>query len=352
MKKIIERFEPLGGAHCITNALKQLFQYYGFPLSEAMLFGLGEGLDFTYIRLAGSPLVSGRSKILEFEQVLARNLGLSIRFKAGKNDQTVFEAAKKMIDADMPVFIYADMPYLPYLSLAGSGHFGGHAVVLFGYDDEQRAFYVSDRDSSHQPVRTPGGPIAQDHHLVSYEQLQNARASAFRPFPANNKYISEISFSGYRGADPRAILAAVSGVCAKMLAPPAKLKGISGIGKFARELPKWAALGDEALARACTANYFQISGDGGTGGGIFRRLYGSFLLEAAPLLNSRIFRETGTGFTGVSALWDGIAEDLWNLHSRDQLPAVGAKIAAAQAAEHTLLTGLQRECAALLGAAL
>lgn len=65
MKKIIEEFETSGGKHCITHALKQVFTYYGHPLSEAMLFGIGEGLDFTYINLAHAPMVSGRCKVLE-----------------------------------------------------------------------------------------------------------------------------------------------------------------------------------------------------------------------------------------------------------------------------------------------
>ena len=71
MKHIIENFVPLGGKHCITNALKQIFYYYDHPLSEEMIFGVASGLAFTYINLANSPMVSGRSKLFEFERKLA-----------------------------------------------------------------------------------------------------------------------------------------------------------------------------------------------------------------------------------------------------------------------------------------
>jgi hypothetical protein len=30
--KIIEEFKPSGGNHCITNSLKQIFEYYGYPI--------------------------------------------------------------------------------------------------------------------------------------------------------------------------------------------------------------------------------------------------------------------------------------------------------------------------------
>lgn len=57
MQKIIEGFAPQGGKHCITTSLKQIYDFYGYPLSEEMLFGIGEGLDFTYINLAAAPMV-------------------------------------------------------------------------------------------------------------------------------------------------------------------------------------------------------------------------------------------------------------------------------------------------------
>ena len=92
MKKIIENFQPLGGKHCITSSLRQIFNFYGYPLSEEMLFGIGEGLDFTYINLAHSPMVSGRSKVLELENVLSNHLGIEIKCKKSKDNDKIFEA--------------------------------------------------------------------------------------------------------------------------------------------------------------------------------------------------------------------------------------------------------------------
>lgn len=367
MKKVIEAFHPSGGNHCITNALKQLFAYHGHPLSEEMLFGLGEGLDFTYINLAYSPMVSGRSKIMEFEDTLSRNLECKVKIKSGKDYQKIFEITKKLIDADQPVLVYADMPYLPYLSLSENSHFGGHAIVIFGYDDEKEMYYISDRDHSNFPIATPNGNIAEDYHLVSYDQMQKARTSTFRPFPALNKYVSQIdwaanngktftnalfsseseSFHGDNARIEEIIIPAIMGVCSKMLNPPAKLKGIYGIEKFSKELLKWSSFDKDKLKRAGITNYFQISKDGGTGGGIFRKMYGDFLLESSALLNDAAIGEIGLQFIDLSAQWDQVADGMWQLSIHGdaaQLPAISAEIKSLHDTELNLLVKLTNMC--------
>jgi len=34
--------------HCESSALRDIFEFYGFKFSEAMIFGLGSGLGFIY----------------------------------------------------------------------------------------------------------------------------------------------------------------------------------------------------------------------------------------------------------------------------------------------------------------
>ncbi len=172
VKRVIENFIPRGGKHCITNSLKQIFEFYGYPLSEEMLFGIGEGLDFIYINLADAPMVSGRARVGALESALSSRLGISIRVRQSKDYSAAFSKAKEMIDSNNPVLVYVDMPYLDYLGMGASGHFGGHSVVLFGYDDTKECFYVSDRDNAYNPIRTPSGPISEDYCLVPYARAQ------------------------------------------------------------------------------------------------------------------------------------------------------------------------------------
>lgn len=322
MKQLIEGFRPQGGQHCITNSLKQMFAFYGHPLSEEMLFGLGEGLDFTYLNLSASPMISGRSPIGTFEKTLSERLQIGMKVKEQKDYTKAFAKTKQMLAAGHPVLCYADMPYLRYFSLEEERHFGGHSIILYGYDEEKGMFYVSDRDNSDYPIRTPKGEIQQDYHLVSAADIQKARSSHFRPFPANNKYIS-FDFSTYGGINEEGLITAIHQVCQKMLHPPAHLKGLHGIRKFSNEVVKWRKFSREKLSQAGATNYFMIHGDGGTGGGIFRKMYGRFLIEAAEIINSEEVKDIGNQFLPLSVEWDTLADAMWKLYETSDAQLLG-----------------------------
>jgi len=310
MSKIINDFIPFGGKHCITTALRQVFAYHGCSISEEMLLGIGSGLSFVYINLSSAPMIGGRSKILEFEKKISDRLNIELLCKSSKYYEKAFLRAKQLIDDNKPVFIYVDMPYLNYLSLEEESHFGGHAVVLYGYDDNH--FYISDRDNSDYPIRTPKGDIAEDFHRVSYDQLERARSSKHRPFPANNKWI-EMDLKHYSGIHRAILIASVQETCDAMLNPAANLLGISGICKFAKEVLKWGKFSNEKLKLAGVTNYFMISGDGGTGGGMFRKMYGDFLIESAKQYGITEYQSLGERYLAVSYRWEEIASLLWKL---------------------------------------
>ncbi|MGJ0895711.1 BtrH N-terminal domain-containing protein [Thomasclavelia ramosa] len=312
MQKIIENFTTQGGKHCITNSLKQIFSYYGYSLSEEMMFGLASGLSFIYINQSNYPMINGRIKVFEFEKKLAERLNIKIRCRAGKVYSRIFDITKNMIDNNNPVLIYVDMPYLNYLHLNKNSHFGGHAVVLFGYDDSSKKFWVSDRDNSDYQIKVPTGLLAQDYHLVDYDEIQKARSSTYPPFPANNKYLV-FDFQGYTPVSKKILFEAISETCKSMLNPPAQLLGVNGILKFSKEIVKWKQFNPQKLRSVCATNYFQISRDGGTGGGIFRNMYGEFLIEVSSILDDMRFYELGKEFINASKLWDNIADTLWQL---------------------------------------
>ncbi|NBH15220.1 DUF4872 domain-containing protein [Lachnospiraceae bacterium] len=162
------------------------------------------------------------------------------------------------------------------------------------------------------PIRTPLGEIAEDYHLVSYQEMERARSSTHRPFPAKNKYLL-FDFQGYKQIDREILTEAIAETCDTMLNPPAKLLGVNGILKFSTEILKWKKFSLDKMTLSCITNYFQISKDGGTGGGIFRKMYGDFLIEAAVILENKNIAMLGNQFLEVAKQWDKIAEDLWQL---------------------------------------
>lgn len=277
-----------------------------------MMFGLASGLSFLYLNQSNSPMINGRTKVFEFEKKLAERLNITIKCKSGSDYKQINQITKNMIDKGDPVLIYVDMPYLKYLGLNENSHFGGHAVVLYGYDDITENYWISDRDNHDFIIRTPYGNIAQDNHLVSYQEVEKARSSSYKPFPAKNKYLI-FNFNGYRQIEQMVLIEAIKETCNSMLNPPAKLLGVDGIMKFSKEILKWRNYSTDKLKLSGTTNYFQISKDGGTGGGIFRKMYGDFLLEAATILKDEKIALIGNQFLEVSKSWDEIADYMWKL---------------------------------------
>lgn len=328
MKKVLSDFKTSGGKHCITTALKQVFDYYGYVLSEEMIFGLGAGLSFCYINLEKSPMVSGRIKVFEFEEILSQRLNVQIKCKKSKDYDVACKKTKQLLDADKPVLIYVDMPYLDYLNLDKNSHFGGHAVVVIGYDDDNQKFYISDRDNSNYEIRTPVGYIHEDYHLVDYDEVRRARNSDFKPFPAHNKYL-DIEIINPNPITKSLIFSAIDETCQNMLNAPAQLLGLNGIMKFSKEVLKWSKFDDVKLRNAAITNYFQISGDGGTGGGIFRKMYGEFLVESSQLISVNEFYDIGNEYIDIASKWDHISTLFWQLSedlNRDLLKDISKRI--------------------------
>jgi hypothetical protein len=42
-------FEHRPSSHCETGVTSNILHFYGYQLSEAMIFGIGEGIAFIYI---------------------------------------------------------------------------------------------------------------------------------------------------------------------------------------------------------------------------------------------------------------------------------------------------------------
>ena len=61
-------------------------------------------------------------------------------------------AVINVLDAGQPVMIQCDMGFLPYFDFGGEEyHFGGHVVVVCGYDPDGDQVLVADRDEDLHP---------------------------------------------------------------------------------------------------------------------------------------------------------------------------------------------------------
>lgn len=301
----------MGGSHCITNSLKQMFSFYEYQISEEMLFGLGSGLGFIYLNLHNSPFISCRIKPFVFEENIGELLNIEIKVKSSSKKEVALNKLLKNLDVGTPVMIYGDMVYLPYLNLGTENHFGGHSIVVCGYDIDKKIFYVSDRDAQERAIHTPQGAVAEDYHEITFDDLMKARDSKYRPFPPKNKWI-DFDFSEVLEINDVIIKKAILKNSSDILDAPAHLLGINGIRKFSREILKWNKFPSDKLKISGITNYFMIDEKGGTGGGAFRTMYGNFLIEASHFVGD--LKNKGNEYLEIGQLWDELASMMMNLY--------------------------------------
>lgn len=284
--------------HCVTGSLKRLYDYHGYRISEDLLLGLGRGLGFVYFHIKDAdPFYGGRANVASpeegLEKTAGRRTGVAVASHATSSARIAQAALCELLEAAEPALVYLDMGFLPYLELPPGSHFGGHAVVVAGYDPATSRVLVADRD---------GEP-----HPVDWDTLEAARGSQYKPFPPRHAWCT-FDFAAARPPEPAEVRESISDACRQMLAPPIANFGVKGIRRAARETATWSQVMDaDALRRTCSSVAMFIDHRGGTGGGIFRYMYGRFLTEAADLTGEPLLAGMGMELAAIGDSWEQVA---------------------------------------------
>lgn len=288
---MIAGFKPMLGVHCETVATGSLLKAAGIELSEAMLFGLGEGLSFVFLNLASLPLpfVGGRVKPFELTERLCRQLGITLHAAETSSKSKAWSALEAAIEADKPVGLQLDAYHLNYFSIPF--HFAGHCVAVYGFDSEK--LWVVDtvqQGSLHQVAR----PRIEAARFEKGPMSARARA-----------WTVERNGQGIALAD--ALRAAMRANAAAYLAPTFQGASYLGIRKLAASLPKWQQISsnpESDLAQAAL-----LMERAGTGGSVFRNFYRDFLVEAGPHLSDErdLIAEAAALFTASAQAWGCVA---------------------------------------------
>ena len=139
---IIENFKPFIGQHCETTATGSLLNQIGVELSEPMLFGIGEGLNFIFwnMKMMDYPFIGGRIKPDVLTENICRNLDLRLEARETSSVQTI----KRRIVSAMSVNSVA--------GLIGAGH---GSTSVNGKQSALLPFRASLTAASRVPGRTP-----------------------------------------------------------------------------------------------------------------------------------------------------------------------------------------------------
>lgn len=286
----VKGFEPFVGQHCETVATGSLLKSAGIELSEPMLFGLGQGLAFIFIKLSSLPLpfVGGRTKPFEITETLCRNLGLGLTASETTSKPKAWAALEAPLARGEPVGLQLDCFHLEYFSRPV--HFAGHFVAAYGLNDREALLVDTAPQGSRQKTsraslekaRFEKGPMA-------------AKARSWTIAPPRKK--PDIAAAARK---------AIRANAKTYLAPPFKGASFLGIRKLAESLPTWQEIAKHPAQDLELAALLMERA--GTGGALFRNFYRDFLGEAAELLGkSPALQEARELFADSAAEWSAIA---------------------------------------------
>ncbi|MFX1302416.1 MAG: BtrH N-terminal domain-containing protein [Promethearchaeota archaeon] len=297
-KHIVNNFIHRVGYHCESSSMRDLFEFYGFPMSEAMAFGLDATMGFgffdttsnvSFIPESDIPFfLGGKQGTIEPSSLGCRLLGITLRKQSFTSADKAWKESKKLIDQDVPLILQIDLGYLPYFEEEGNIHFGGHTITLAGYDEEKGVAYVGDSEF-------------KDFQEVRIEQLKKGRSSEYGPKfmrPNNTQFSMQRRTDGKHPPLAAGVKLAIQKVVNNMLRPSISNSGIQGLKLFAQSIPEWKdklqgetkdpsgkTISRSRLMFELMHGYIETWG---TGGAAFRNLYKQFLIE---LLDHNQLRE-------------------------------------------------------------
>jgi len=273
--------------------MRDLFEFYGFPMSEAMAFGLDATMGFSFwdttstnsfIPDSNIPFfLGGKQGSIKPNSLACRLLGINLRKQSFTSADKAWKESKRLLEQDNPLILQIDLGYLPYFEEGGNFHFGGHTITLGGFDEKKEIAFVGDSEF-------------EGFQEVSIDLLKKGRSSEYGPKfmrPNNTQYSMMRRPDGKSPPLAAGVKLAIKEVVNNMLRPSISSVGIQGLKLFANSIPEWK---EKLEGKAKDATGKEVSTSRmmfellhgyietwGTGGAAFRNLYKNFLEELLTL---------------------------------------------------------------------
>lgn len=287
---LIKNFSPFTGQHCETTATGSLLKSLGIEMSEAMLFGIGEGLGYIYwdMKNMDFPFIGGRVKPDLLTRNIVNNLNLQMEVQETSSKNKAWENVKQNLDKGTIVGLKLDSYYLDYFT--NKVHFAGHYVAIYGYDDSFA--YLVDTKQQGSMVKT------------SFENLALARNEK-GPMSSKN-----LSYTVKKKGDipnlKDVIIKAIKNNSLDYMNPPIKNIGYKGVKKTSIEIKKWFERSgniENDLVLVAT-----LMERGGTGGSLFRNMYRDFLKECLSIVDHAPLQNGYDLFTEIAPMWREVSK--------------------------------------------
>jgi hypothetical protein len=289
----MSNFEHTHHAHCESGVMSSMLRHYGLSVSEPMVFGLSNALNFAYIpfvKIGGMPLVAYRSMPKSIIKNIKKNLKVDMKLetfsskKKGEDRLDELLAEGKIVGAQSSVY------WLEYFPKEIRFHFNAHNLLVYGKDADE--YLISD-------------PVFDKSVRCSKKSLTKARFAKGVMAPKGLLYYP---VSVPKEMDLRPIIAKnIKKLAKTMLRTPVPIAGLKGVRYLAKSILKLKNK-DKKYAKLFLAHVVRMQEEIGTGGAGFRFMYASFLQEASELFNDdKILAESSKMMLEVGDEWRNFA---------------------------------------------
>jgi len=296
--KVLE-FEHKPAAHCENGVISNLLRFYGFDISEPMIFGLSGGLFFghmSFIKSGGLAFTTFRT----FSGVLFKRVTRLLGFKVKTRHiflkkEHAMQKLDEVLQTGNPAGCVVGLYYLPYMPPEYRYHFTGHNLCVIG-KDEQGIYHISD-------------PNIKEKVTISRKDLIRSRFARGGAFPLLGQMYWITSVPDKLPDLAPLIRKAIKRNCWLMTSPPKWFPwfGVNGIYYLSKQIRNWEQKMGKREAIFNLAQLIRMLEEVGTGGAGFRYIYAAFLQQAASVTGIAELNTFSLRLTEIGDLWRDFA---------------------------------------------
>jgi len=266
----VNSFKHTHHAHCESGVISSMLTYHGFKISEPMVFGISNALNFAYIpfvKIGGMPLVAYRSLPKSIVKNIKKNLKIDMKMETFSSLKKGEDRLDKLLEEGKIVGAQGSMYWLEYVPDELSFHFNAHNFLIYG--KKRDSYLISD-------------PVFAEAVECSKKSLSKSRFSKGAMAPKGLLYYP---LSIPKEIDLKPIISKnIKKLSKNMLSPFVPIAGLKGIKKLSSAILKLQSR-DKRYAKLFLGNIVRMQEEIGTGGAGFRFMYASFLQEASELFD-------------------------------------------------------------------
>ena len=298
---MIENFPNQRRMHCETGVVVNTMKYYGFDITEQMVFGIGGGMFFLYFPILKSKDINStpvimRSRATDIIRTFTKRMNIGYHeMTFGIDCLKAEQELDKLVAQGIPAGLVVNILDVKYLNDLGFKHdFNGHHLTVVGKEGDQYIIADTDQHLLNDDYVTIDAATMRSIRFRSGIGAPHGRMFYMDKLPAD--YAEHVDMNS-------AIIAGIKEACKNMLSNPFPWFGCKGIHYLAKQIRKWPQKYTKDKIDYLLFEYYRLIEQAGTGGAGYRYIYSDFLKDAANRLQDSALEESSDIMRKAADSW-------------------------------------------------